>query len=440
MAASHAPPRHRAGRAITGFVAGALLLLPFSTGNERQVGGAPPGTEALIVPYALPALALAALVIGASLLAGASRIRYSLRYAVGIAVVYVGVVCVFSAYSPSLLGFVYRVTPTLLGFALFLHVLSYASLPPPVSRLEVRRVAAWVVASGTVLGAYYIINFVVQTLTHGIVPVLLSRTVGGLASLPWHASNVVAGVLLYPIVIALALVHAPGRAGRSLVAGVLVMTAAVLLTMSKGAIGAMLVVLAAHTALLRGARGKLLIVGTVLAGASALVLVLGDAFGTFFELTTGTLGGDWSDGRLDRVVEAFAYFRRHPWEPLGYGDSGAVIEGGAHNMWMAHLLESGPAGVAAFVAVVGLVATRALGTARAVTGPDRRMALLYLAGLGGLTMHLMVETPIYTWQGTTYFWLLTALVTVHHEIAVAPDAVPPPGSAPHQQYHRGPTV
>lgn len=405
------------GRALAWALALSLLLLPFSTGHGRQVGGVAPGTEALIIPYALPTLLAAAALALAALARGARRVPFGLRYAVALAAVYAAVVTVFSTYSPSLAGFVYRATPTLIGFALFLHVLSVAGLPREAARREYVRLAGWVVASGAVLGAYYVVNFAVQTATHGIVPVLLSRTVGGLASLPWHASNVVAGVLLYPLVVCLALLQlrAPRRA--LLVLAALLMIGAVALTMSKGAIGCMLVLLVGHALILPGATPKLAMAGGAAAAIGVLALVMGEAFGTFVEVTTGTLGGDWSDGRLERVADSFTYFLRRPWLPLGYGDSGAVIDGGSHNIWMAHLVEMGLAGVLGLAGVIVHVAVAALLTAALARGSDRRTALLFLVGLAALLAHLAVETPLYTWQGTVYFWLLLGLMHVHREVA-----------------------
>ena len=404
------------GRVTSALVGLSLLLLPFSTGHGRQVGGAPPGTEALIIPYALPRLGLAAASTIAALLLGARRLPSSVRYAVALGAAYSAVVCAFSLYSPSLAGFAYRILPTLLGFTLFLNVLSIAGMPRGQARPEAGHITNWLVASGAVLGAYYVVNFVVQTLIHGIVPVLLSRTVGGLASLPWHASNVVAGVILYPLFVALARTHEMERVPRLFVLAILVMIGGVLLTMSKGAIGCMLVVLVVHALLLRSVRGRLLMAAAAAGAVAVLYVALGDAFGTFFEVTTGTLGGDWSDGRMERVADAIGYYLRRPWEPVGFADSGTVIAGGAHNIWTAHLVESGLAGVLTFGGMIGLILVRSVLGALLGHAADRRTALAYLAGLAGVLAHMMVETPIYTWQGSIYFWVFAGLVTVHAEL------------------------
>jgi O-antigen ligase len=387
-------------RSIAASVALGLLLLPFSTPSASTLGD---GVTAVAIAYGLPFLALAALGIAGGILGGWIRVSRRTSWTLFFCAVHVAAIVWFAGYAgPGRM--IARSSGAVLGFALFLYLISVTDTRgTPTPWYE--RFLSLVVLSGGVLGAYYIVNFVVRAGQYGVGPVLASRVIGGLAALPWNASNVVAGAMLTPFCLSFLVSPRTARVDAALRAAVGLMAGGILLTMSLGAIATAAGFLV--IAMPRGSRLKTFtgLVVLVVIAVGALRLWLGAEFATLLGLAFD-LGS--SAGGLDRVElffkPAFRIIASHPLSPVGYGNTPLVLPGGAHNIWLAYMIEMGVVGVVSWAAVFGALGWRALRLMGRGEGRRRREGWLYLCWLAAIFTHMMVETPIYTQQAAVYFW------------------------------------
>lgn len=409
-------------RTVWWLLAAGFLLLPFSLTAGGRLGE--PGFVA--VSLGLPLVFLAALIFVMSGAAGIARLPRGLSLTLVAAAVHAGFIVWYSAYATSLGGMIARSAGALLGLAVFLYLCSLGASAR--GNDERYRRLLWVIAaSGAILALYYSVNFAVRSLEFGLVAVIGSRTVGGLAALPWHASNVVGGAMLYPW--CLMFLIEPRTRGERLALRVLmaVIALALLLTMSLGAIGSAIVFLL----LAVPAGGRLRALGAVALSLAAAAVVLrlatGEHFGLVlqyaFELQNSR--GDVTNNRMEGYVAALRYFAERPLEPVGYGAAAQIITpDGTHNIWLAYLLEMGPLGVASLAALVAMLVWRAALLTRSRARTDRRAGWLFVALLASVFLHMMVETPIYTQQAALYFWAAAGLLVWRSRTGTLNEAAP----------------
>jgi O-antigen ligase len=223
------------------------------------------------------------------------------------------------------------------------------------------------------------------------------------------------------------------------------MMAALVATVSRGAIGALVLGLFFH--LMIAGRGRR--VGLA-SGMVALVLIaigVDVANGGAYSTQLSTLVVSRFDaaevrelnGRTDHWAEFARLFASAPMLGTGYYGTITVAGGTGHSLALTTLAERGLLGTVCSVAVLMLAAWRALaGRLRASDPADRLLFACVLSGGAASLIHLMVEDANLTHQYIVFSWLALALPLVAWwerverpatrpvRIPAAPDSAPAP--------------
>ncbi len=402
------------GRVLRALLLLGVVLMPFSTGA---------GAGSVVVAYGLaPLLLLTALLLFGLLL------RPDLPRGVGDGWL-AGALLMFAlaagtVYAPRPMETLARSGPALLGFAAFAFVLSpFHPQPRSGSAVRLRAprsedLATLLVTAGTVLAAYFLVHYAVAVATNGLFAVLLDRVTGGVMSLPWGSSNVVASCFLFPIF--LTFYGARGEVRRTqrwaMIGARLLMMAGLVATVSRGAIGAMLLGLFFH--LVIAGRGRrtglasgmvavvLLAIGVDVANGGAYSTQLADLVMSRFDATEVRE----LNGRTEHWSEFADLFLAAPLLGTGYYGTMSIAGGTGHSLALTTLAERGLLGTLCSVAVLVLAAWRALaGRLRASDRADRLLFASILSGGAASLIHLMVEDANLTHQYIVYSWLALAL-------------------------------
>ena len=386
--------RGRLKRLRDACLVGGMALLPFSTSPE--VGG--------VVAFGLPLLCFAAFGYLLELL------RFGWRLTPGslFGALYVVVILGFSVLAPDPVQSFARSVPNLISFAIFaglIHELERGSR-------TTTEVANLLVLSTFILAAYYCLNFALAAMSHGLGEVLVSRVVGGLAGLPWGASNTVAAVLVFGVASCLLLIQATSRRAYLYALGLLCMGVA--LTFSRGGAVVVALVIALGSLSLPWRHKSLLVIGTlILTILAAFIWSSLSIDNTLDELISDrieTEGVSAFGGRLEIWQERIELIAASPLEWVGYYGSLLAFDGvSAHNFLLTTWIETGPVGVFAALTLLGWPLVRLLWRALSRRNPRQKEAFLLLVGLVGVLLNLMVEDPNFTQPYIVCFWLYLAM-------------------------------
>jgi len=405
---------------MSSFVAG-LMLLPFST---------PAGAGSFVVSFGLPFLAVTATLYGGARILDLRVPARNILPAVT-ALLLVAALVIGTINSPARLQSAARLVPNTLGGVLFLYVLSGFFRERVPGRDAYTRLVDLYIASAAIVAFYFILVFIRGVAQVGLAGVFVDRVVGGVISLPWGATNVIASTLLLPAMLTY------GRRGWWPMLSRALMIACIVLTLSRGAGGALLagmfILLLIHAQTRRQVLRDLLI---------GFVLALG------VDLWSGGL---ISEQVLQAIVDRlespdvrtfglrasyWAYFlgilRENLLFGVGYYASIPVYGEGGHSLLLTTLVERGIIGAAlssVILLVAGHVAVR--NWLRADT-PDARLATaVFIAGSAASLLHLLIEDANVTQQYMIYSWIALALPFLFmHQFRPAPAPAPrPPAGA-----------
>ena len=372
------------------------LLLPFSSSPE----------DGFVLAYGLPLISLSVALLAIHCLIG-FQWSYSQVLSVQIVIVafiFIFVMCISLIYSQHIVPSLGRLIPNLVGFFVFLSVYYLVH----IRGYKLKTFEVVLVAFGTILSLYYLTNLFFQIREHGVDAVIVERFTGGIASLPWGASNNISAVLFFSLVSAFICLKSDGRI--IWVFAITLISIGILSTLSRT--GAVLLVLTNVGMIFLSKRGnaKLLLslfVVVLLASGSIYwwsiegVNSLGIMYSDRFSEETLSSG----NGRLEIWADKIEYFWDHPFSPIGYYGSLSVLDGvSAHNYFLTVLLEQGIFGLVAsftflfwpFVFFLFKNNTRS------------ELGKMYMLGLSIVLINLLFEDANFTQPYILVFWLFMA--------------------------------
>jgi O-antigen ligase len=295
------------------------------------------------------------------------------------------------------------------GFLIFLFAL-HLSFYPRYSENLVVSIARILAISGLILSAYYIAVVVVATQEHGLIAIFAERFVGGVAALPWGATNSIASCLLIAYIAAfLCTLDSRYRKIGSL--SLLLIATAILVTVSRNAVIVLILISLMWGVVL----GRPRIVAMVLALSGVFLWAL-DAHDT--DVLTFLYETRLDEGKLSTLntrteiwEERFEYFLRNPLNPVGYYGSLSAFDGvSAHNALLTALLEQTALGLLLFLGMFGLGLFHLLRRIHSAPATNKQFRLALSVGLTGIFLNLQFEDANFTQPYIIYFWLLMALV------------------------------
>lgn len=302
------------------------VLLPFSTAPSD--GG--------VVSFGLPLLAAYSLLLIPFIVLNLKEIPTPAIVLGGGYVFSMGLSLVFA---PELIKSIARFLPNLLGFFIFLGsiLLLKKGLLKKVFVLKVFMIF------GGCLASYYIINFYYQSINHGLEVVLLERYTGGLAGLPWGASNVISAVLFFSIFATIQL-YAIGQ-NRVYLLFILMMIVSIILTLSRAGLILLLIsfVFSLFSKNMRKSFAPVLLSVFTLAFI-LLLLTIGDVRSVSVDhLIQSRISSEnitSVNSRFDSWLEKIEYISRNPFGPIGYYGSLFIFDGlTSHNFLITSFLE-----------------------------------------------------------------------------------------------------
>jgi len=307
---------------------------------------------------------------------------------------YIFLIVVMTAFSFSPFQSSVRAFFNVVGFVVYLGLICSVLS----QRLSVQALARILIFSGAVLSMYFIVNFFLSSMEHGIQQVILERYVGGAMSLPWGASNTIAQVLLLSAVSYTILEE---RRKFDFLMFCLI-SVGICLTFSRSNM-LLLFLLLFFVFRMR----QLIMVGFVsvfVLGVFFAYMVISvgwdlSGFDTFLSSRTDVELLATGNGRLQTMMEKIDYLVDHPFEPIGYYSSLFHFELSAHNFWMTSLIEESLVAVLVSLGFFFFVG-------RTVFRRDRSVFFGFLI----IMMALMVEDPHFTQQYITSFWVYLALL------------------------------
>lgn len=389
-------------RLIWGCILLGFLLLPFSTSA---------GEGSVVVSFGLPLFSLAAVGIFLKLLLAEARFRRSLLPAVVVAMLVIMMIIISLAFVPRLTASAARAYSQVLGFLLFLYFLSYSVKSPHALQIIYDRVAWWVTLSGTILASYFLINLILATREFGLLNVLTSRAVGGLMSLPWGASNVVAAALIFPFFAALAQFFNHKKWQRIFALGaVTVILAAVFSTQSRNAL--ISIVLGLTILAFVGKRWKTLI-GLIVAafiGASIIYSLNREAIEQvlFRRLDLQVILS--LNGRLSIWSDVVQMISDNNLIPFGYYSAIDVLGFSSHNIILNTVLEQSIPGLLLFLALYALAFLYSIEVLIRYKGHPQTYAMVWIAMMATAFINAQFEDASVTAQYAVYFWSTLSLV------------------------------
>jgi hypothetical protein len=256
--------------------------------------------------------------------------------------------------------------------------------------------------SGLILSLYFIGNFIYQSLDNNIVHVLYERQVGGLMSLPWGASNVVAQVLLLSMFASLFV----GIRSRYSDIAVFLIFVCIVITMSRSVLLLSIPILIMYYGF--GRFSMIMAVVCVIASYLVMTFVTDQVdmtgFYEFIERRTNSKELMSGNDRFELSTSKIEYFLRHPLEPVGFYSSINQFQSTAHNYWVTTLVEQSL--VALMVSIILFV----LFFARACV-----LGVKFGFGFFLIMLGLSVEDPQFTQQYTILLWFVFLLIQISYE-------------------------
>jgi O-antigen ligase len=200
-----------------------------------------------------------------------------------------------------------------------------------------------VVLSGFILSIYYVANFFYAASNHGFGNVLFDRVTGGLASLPWGASNVVAGCIVITYVV-LTNIRSVKFSNVMFLSFVFFLGIAV--TFSKTGIVLFFVLFLSFIVSKKKVGLSSLL--SVIVFIVSFLVVMFYAFSSHLDALSDlvTQRSDFEDlasgnGRFNIWYQALMHFASSPLQPVGYYGSIYHFGHSSHNYYITLLLEQG---------------------------------------------------------------------------------------------------
>lgn len=403
-----AAAKHRLGTHDTVFAL-ALFLLPFSLGEE-----------VVVFSFGLPVLGLLSLYYLGRLSAGEVRVNRHLVGVLLLSSLSVVVMAVTSFIGENAWRSLSRVAVHLSGVLILWYFCSVKATPDERALARYRALLKTLARSGAIMASYYVLNLVFQASEHGLERVLSERWVGGLASLPWGASNTVAAALLIPLLACLQVLAEPSTVpatARRLpwfdlsrlewVLYAAVISSGILATVSRNAIAVMIVLLAVFV--LRRATTTILIsvsVASVLLFASVDWELIFSVFEQrFYNPDIETL-----NQRVDIWTDYWDYIVRNPFSPIGYYNTLFVFGLSGHNFSLTTYVEQSLIGWSIAVALFVMLLRQALRLAGSAAGVDRVHGRFFVVGLLAIAVNLHLEDANFTHQYIVYWWVFVSLL------------------------------
>lgn len=268
------------------------------------------------------------------------------------------------------------------------------------------------------MSTYFIVNFLLAVQQNSLDQVLLERENGGLMSLPWGASNTIAGCLMMPFFLALdrafntSSLKFNSRAIMFL--AMLLIMFAIIVTQSRNVIITLLLGMTFIGVLTKNLKPTMLFLSTIVAIVISAAILSGQDFSSIFEARVGDQAQDVGgfNGRTTLWEASILYFANHPFSPLGYFGMLGEMGHTGHNIFLTTLLERGILGLVAYI----LFLTNNLGFSvkkifdKSLSFAIRRRMTLYLIAMLSMLLQLQFEDSNLTAQNIVYQWIFLALM------------------------------
>jgi O-antigen ligase len=389
-----------------------MYLVPFSTGA---------GAGSFVIAFAFPFLFLLFFFIAGSLIVRKERINYpdDLKLSLLFAAIHLFAIFIASLMNQNLVMSFARSIFDFFGFAIFLYITSHASKHKNAA-LVYSKLSPIFVWSGVIMSAYFIINFLLAVQQNSLDQVLLERENGGLMSLPWGASNTIAGCLMMPFFLALdrafntKSLKFNSRAVMFL--AMLLIMFAIIVTQSRNVIITLLLGLTFVGVLTKNIKPTILFLGTIVTIVVSIALLSGQDLSSIFEARVGDQAQDVGgfNGRTTLWEASILYFSTHPFSPLGYFGMLGEMGHTGHNIFLTTLVEQGVFGLVAYI----LFLINNLGFClkkiydKSLSFGIRRRMTLYMIAMLSILLQLQFEDSNLTAQNIVYQWMFLALMYV----------------------------
>ncbi len=389
-----------------------MYLVPFSTGT---------GAGSFVIMFAFPFLVLLFFFIAGSLIARKERINYpdDLKLSLLFAGIHLFAIFIASLMNQSLVMSFARSVFDFFGFAIFMYITSHASKNKNAA-LVYSKLSPIFVWSGAIMSVYFIINFLLAVQQNSLDQVLLERENGGLMSLPWGASNTIAGCLMMPFFLALdrafntKSLKFNSRAMMFL--AMLLIMFAIIVTQSRNVIITLLLGLTFVGVLTKNIKPTILFLATIVTIVVSIALLSGQDLSSIFEARVGDQAQDVGgfNGRTTLWEASILYFSTHPFSPLGYFGMLGEMGHTGHNIFLTTLVEQGMFGLVAYI----LFLINNLGFClkkiydKSLSFGIRRRMTLYMIAMLSILLQLQFEDSNLTAQNIVYQWMFLALMYV----------------------------
>lgn len=253
---------------------------------------------------------------------------------------------IFSLYSSDPLPSLWRAITYLFGFLLFFGLAFN-------TRFKNRDLPSHlIILSTSTISLYYILNFVLQSRRYGFNNVILDRASGGLAELPWGASNVVAAVIFIGLIVALSKKGMDEFKYKSVI--IFLMTLGIFITFSRTVIISTLIIFLFY--LLKRKSFKtfiVLIISIFTIFISYQNLSLQNKYYVDMLIADRTSVGrvDSFNGRTDIWKSALDQ-SSYNLEPQGYYSAFITMGHSAHSLYLSTLLEQGLIGLIVIIVLI----------------------------------------------------------------------------------------
>lgn len=362
-----------------------LLLLAFSTTKEQ--GG--------VVTFSAPFLGLTILVLLPFALPNLLRID---GYVFILSLSYITVMAVATLLSADVVQSFVRF------FFYLVAIVSFWLLLAVKDRFSINTeyLTKVIQFAGVSISLYFISNFIYQSVEHGFVNVIYERQVGGLMSLPWAASNVIAQVLLLCLFSCLFVENKSSFSNFC----VFLFFLAIVLTLSRSVLLLSLPMVFIYFGFVRFSIAfsilAVLITYWMTVYASGLIDLTG--FYDFIERRANTNEILSGNDRFELSMNKIEYFLQHPFEPVGFYSSINQFQSTAHNYWVTTLVEQSLFALLVSILLFSLFFIRAC-------------LLGFKVGFGFfmVMMGLSVEDPQFTQQYTILIWMVFLMIQVSYE-------------------------
>lgn len=336
----------------------------------------------------------------------------SARGYIALAASYVGVIFCLLPVVPDLKASSIRATSNLLGFMLYALLLlrDRRQVTAAQSYIQSNLGLLALATTGVILSLYYLTNTVVQTSFSSLESIIYSRFMGGVNSLSWGASNIVASVLLISVSAAVLLFNAIGGSGKILTV-ICVISAGILSTLSRNSLICLTLIVIVY-ALVLGRRKLLWIVGLIIfLSATGEFLRQQNLLDEIVESRTSDLRNVVSVGGrqeiwghyVDKLVE----------RPLGFnGLYSSLSEFGfsPHNWFLTTYWELGFVGVAVGLALIFLPLIKIWKEQKRGNRRISRAGLLAICIALIIFLNVQSEDPQFSHQYIVSWWVWLAAV------------------------------